>query len=130
MEAALKGSLDYVMGEINPENTGEIDFFGLIPEFEIRASETIKENLRALESKDINKDLINQVVEEVGHQFRNTEGPDFGALTSLSGLVLLEPAIVSVLMGTVRDSIISAIAGVVSEQPMEEKYGRAAMNAL
>jgi len=51
--------------------------------------------------------LIDEVLGEVGFQFANTEGPDFEALTTLPGLVLLDTDQVNKLMGLVRDGVVA-----------------------
>jgi hypothetical protein len=88
----------------------------------------LKEDLATLDFAD--ERLISEVLNEVGHQFANTEGPDFGALTQLSGLVLLGGDQVSTLMGKVREGIVRGVQSVVEELPMEKKYQRAALNKL
>jgi hypothetical protein len=60
----------------------------------------------------------------------NTNGPDFEALTTLPGLMLLEESQVRDLMGHVKDGIVNGTKKVVMDLAMEEKYQYAAMNAL
>lgn len=60
----------------------------------------------------------------------NTMGPEFDAIIGLSSLVLLEGNQKREVMGIVRDGIVDGTRKVVSELALEEKYQRAAVNAL
>lgn len=88
----------------------------------------LREELAKFDFAD--EQLIDELLNEVKNQFANTDGPDFGALTGLAALVLLEPAQVSTLMGKVREGIVRGVQSVVEELPMEQKYQRAALNSL
>jgi hypothetical protein len=78
----------------------------------------------------VDENILEQVLDAVGRQFANTNGPDFEKLTTLPALVLLETEQVMKLMGAVRDGIVGGISGVVYDLRMEEKYQNAAMRAL
>lgn len=77
-----------------------------------------------------NEQLVDEVLGEVANQFANTDGPDFEALVTLPGLVLLDAKDVGALMGAVRDGIVAGTAKVVYDLAMEEKYQKAAIRAL
>jgi hypothetical protein len=128
MTRALKGALDYVINDIHPEGQGEIDFFALLPEFGYQTGELLRESLKQFEFAS--EPLIEEVLGAVGEQFANTEGPDFEALVTLPGLVLMDSDQVGQLMGAVRDGIVAGTAKVVYDLAMEEKYQKAAIRAL
>lgn len=128
MIRALKGALDYVINDIQPDGQVIPDFFEMLPEFAFRAGEIMREDLATLDFT--NEQMIIQVLDMVKFQFENTEGPDFEALTTLPALVLLEANQVSALMNKVRDGIVGGVAAVVMDLNMEEKYQRAAMMAM
>jgi hypothetical protein len=78
----------------------------------------------------VDASILEEVLEAVGRQFANTNGPDFEKLTTLPALVLLEVDQVMKLMGAVRDGIIGGTSKVVYQLQMEEKYQNAAIRAL
>lgn len=137
MNRALKGALDYVMNDIHPEGDNVPNFmdflYGATPEtpglFQMTVAEVLMGSLKGLSFK-ASEQLIEEVLGEVGRQFANPEGPDFGMLVGLPGLVLLEPEQTGELMGKVRDGVIEGTSKVVMDLALEEKYQRAAINAL
>jgi hypothetical protein len=74
--------------------------------------------------------LISQIGDKVGEQMRNVEGPDFEALTSIGAMVLMEENDVREIMGVVRDSIVEGTSLVVMDMKLEQRFQRAAINAL
>jgi hypothetical protein len=65
MTRALKGALDYVMNDIRPDGQEYIDFFTLIPEFQMAVGELLTQGL--LELDFANPQLIDEVLNEVGY---------------------------------------------------------------
>jgi len=52
--------------------------------------QTVGEIIRdSLKEENVDEKLIDEVLTAVGTQFRNTDGPDFVALTTTPGLLIL-----------------------------------------
>jgi len=130
MAKALKSALDFVINDIHPEGDNVPNFMDLIPEFQSEVGAILQERLMKLDY--MNENLVGELLGEVGYQMANPEGPNFEALVGLPALVaaFLEPAQVGELMGVVRDGIVDGTSQAVSRLALEEKYQRAAMNAL
>lgn len=88
-----------------------------------------------MRAKEVNDNLIDEVLTAVGRQFANTEGPDFVALTTTPGLLILSsqengPEKVYEIMKTVAMGIDLGVEQVVADIGMEPRFERAVQNVV
>lgn len=131
MVKALRGSLDYVMTDIAPGDDGVPRFDEMTDEFRDVVGKLMFESLSKLEFT--NENMIQEMMEAVGNQMSNTEGPDFSVLVTLPSIVLMvqeAPENVMKMMGEVKDAIVNGTVQVVRKLKLEDKYQNAALRAL
>jgi hypothetical protein len=138
MMRALKGALDYVITDIQPgADQQTIDFVEpvVFETFFTNVGENLFQRLSNFkkeksEDQKYQKELIYQIMEKVGEQMRNVEGPDFEALTGIGAMVIMDESDVREIMEAVKDSIVEGTSKVVMDMKLEQRFQRAAINAL
>jgi hypothetical protein len=86
MTRGLTGALDAVIRDLQPEQQLQVNFFDEMANIGQTVGEIIRDSLK---KEEVDEKLIDEVLTAVGTQFSNTDGPDFVALTTTPGLLIL-----------------------------------------
>jgi hypothetical protein len=103
MVRAIKGAIDYIMTDIAPGGEQVQDFLEILPQFSENVGKVMRELLKEM---GYDKNLIEQMIEEVYHQMTNIEGPDFESLVYHQAMLTMDDEEKRRIMGAVRDSIV------------------------
>lgn len=105
-----------------------------IPIFGQSIGEILREELPRLKFIDMERggsQLIEDLLQKVGEEFQNTNGPEFKNILNVAGLKLMDSEQKGIVLEVVRKGIIDGVTNVVRNiEGLDGEYKRAAVNAL